>query len=60
MAVAEVEHGLVVVRCGGVLSVLIEAYLSFVQHTVQVDPGSAVGGGNGARSAKTNYRLNAT
>lgn len=45
MAVAEVEHGLVVVRCGGVLSVLIEAYLSFVQHTVQVDPGSAVVGG---------------
>lgn len=39
---AQVDKRLVVVRCGGVLRILIEAQLTFIQHTVQVHPRSAV------------------
>lgn len=39
---AQVDKRLVVVRCGGVLRVLIEAKLTFIQHAVQVHPRSAV------------------
>lgn len=35
---AQVDKRLVVVRCGGVLRILIEAQLTFIQHTVQVHP----------------------
>lgn len=52
VAVGEVDRWFVVVGCIGVLRILIEAHLPFVQHAVQVDPGPAVvgeegeGGGN--------------
>lgn len=39
---AQVDKRLVVVRCGSVLRILIEAQLTFIQHTVQVHPRSAV------------------
>ncbi len=39
---AQVDKRLVAVRCGGVLCILIEAQLTFIQHTVQVHPRSAV------------------
>lgn len=39
---AQVDKWLVVVRCGGVLRILVEAQLTFIQHTVQIDPRSAV------------------
>lgn len=39
---AQVDKRLVVVRCGGVLRILIEAQLTFIQYTVQVHPRSAV------------------
>lgn len=38
VAVGQVEQGLVVVGRTGVLSILEEAYLPFVQDTVKVDP----------------------
>lgn len=38
VAVGQVEQRLVVVGRGGVLGVLVEAHLAFVQHAVQVDP----------------------
>lgn len=38
VAVGEVEQWLVVVGRGGVLGVLVETHLPFVQHAVQVDP----------------------
>lgn len=42
MAVGQVEQWLVVVGRAGVLGVLVEADLTFVQDAVQVDPGPAV------------------
>lgn len=42
MAVGQVKQRLVVVGRAGVLGVLVEADLAFVQDAVQVDPGPAV------------------
>ena len=39
---AEAKKRLVVVRCGGVLGVLVETKLTLIQHAVQVHPRSAV------------------
>lgn len=38
VAVGQAEQWLVVVGCTGVLSILVEANLPFVQDAVQVDP----------------------
>lgn len=38
VAVGQVEQWLIVVGCTGVLSILVEANLPFVQDTVKVDP----------------------
>lgn len=38
VAVGQVEQRLIVVGRGGVLGVLVETHLPFVQHAVQVDP----------------------
>lgn len=42
VAVGQVEQWLIVVWCTGVLGILVEANLSFVQDTVKVDPRPAV------------------
>lgn len=42
MAVGQVEQWLIVIGRGGVLGVLVETHLPFVQHAVQVDPRPAV------------------
>lgn len=42
VAVGQVEQRLIVVGRGGVLGVLVETHLPFVQHAVQVDPWPAV------------------
>lgn len=42
VAVGEVEQRLAVVSRRGVLGILVEAHLPFVQHAVQVDPRPAV------------------
>ena len=38
VAVGEAEQRFIVVGRGGVLGVLVETHLPFVQHAVQVDP----------------------
>lgn len=37
---AQVDKWLVVVRCGGILRILVEAQLTFIQHAVEIDPRS--------------------